>query len=443
MRSASEGDRRLEDDLRELIDDPRFRDYHRGPESTFNTFDVLRYADYEIRHSNVLAWLLRPADTHGIGARFLEWFVSYTNKQLEAANIDPLPKTDVAAANVDVSREQDHIDITVLFKKERCLIAIENKTGPASSDHLDQVRGYERKLRGKHEDHTVRSVLVTTSRDGSVDFAGIAHVGWKSVHKVIGEFFATGKFHSCSVRAFVRQYLDVVERWFQPTGDEGFKALLDEHRSILQQMRKILELDGDDGVGARMPEDRTGYRDSLVRLVKESGQDPKLLRKAVADYLKGQGCCTRFTHNATQGIYWLNWSNTDLADVTRSLGYEDFSLSWGMTFTYRRVCVGFYFYERPGEEREVHSPLNQLKEFIHATPVNRQEPSKYPMQDNGFGWLQIFDQELLSNDEIADMSRHEVKDEVIWRLGDFMGSDASEYRRIDDYFQCLAFRPDD
>ena len=39
----------------------------------------------------------------------------------------------------------------------------------------------------------------------------------------------------------------MVERWFHP-GGEGFKALLDDHRSILMEMRRVLERDGDDGV---------------------------------------------------------------------------------------------------------------------------------------------------------------------------------------------------
>ena len=58
----------MEADLRNLIDDPRFRAYHRElvKPREFNTFDVLRYSGCEIRHSNVLAWLIRPADTHGI-----------------------------------------------------------------------------------------------------------------------------------------------------------------------------------------------------------------------------------------------------------------------------------------------------------------------------------------------------------------------------------------
>jgi PD-(D/E)XK nuclease superfamily protein len=45
--------------------------------SSFNIFNVLKIADWEIRHSNVLAWLLDPADTLGLGHRFLRCFLSH------------------------------------------------------------------------------------------------------------------------------------------------------------------------------------------------------------------------------------------------------------------------------------------------------------------------------------------------------------------------------
>ena len=39
------------------------------------------------------------------------------------------------------------------------------------------------------------------------------------------------------------------------------------------------------------------------------------------------------------------------------------------------------------------------------------------------------------------MSISEGQDEVLQWLQDFMSSNESDYRRIDDYFRCLAFRP--
>ena len=39
--------------------------------SRFNIFRVLRADKHEIRHSNMLAWLFEPEESHGLGDRFL------------------------------------------------------------------------------------------------------------------------------------------------------------------------------------------------------------------------------------------------------------------------------------------------------------------------------------------------------------------------------------
>lgn len=205
-------------------------------------------------------------------------------------------------------------------------------------------------------------------------------------------------------------------------------------------MQQDLDKDGDDGLRRAVPADRKDYRDSFVRLVKESRQDPKGLRSAVADFLRGRGCATRPSHNS-QGVYWLNWgTNADLADVARARGCGDFFLSWGMTFTYHEVRAGFYLYQTGPEELAL---MDQLKGFMQATPINRHKRDQYPMKDTGYGWHQVYDQEILSKDELADMSRKDATDGVVRRLEDFIRSEDSEYRRIEDYLNCLAFRFDD
>jgi hypothetical protein len=44
--------------------------------STFNIFNVLRIENKEIRHSNALAWLIDPQESHGLGQIFLRRFLS-------------------------------------------------------------------------------------------------------------------------------------------------------------------------------------------------------------------------------------------------------------------------------------------------------------------------------------------------------------------------------
>ena len=99
--------------------------------------------------------------------------------------------------------------------------------------------------------------------------------------------------------------------------------------------------------------------------------------------------------------------------------------------------MDFVFYSESDKER---SFVDRLKGFMEKTPINRQKPDEYSVKDAGYGWERVYREEILSNEELVGMSAPEVKDEVIRRLGDLMDSDDSEYRRIDDYFQCLAFR---
>ena len=430
----------VDGELRRLIDDPRFREYHRDSlQREFNTFDVLWYADYEIRHSNVLAWLLQPAETHGIDGRILQWFVNHVNEQLKAADREPLPTVNLEAANVRVERELDYVDITIFFKKEQCLVAIENKTGPASSDHFNQVRGYEETLRGKYKSHTLKSVLLTTLPMESGDSSDIVQVGWKSVYEAIGSLQKDGVFHPGGVEAFVRQYRELLERQFGFTEGGDLKALLDDHHSILEKLLRLLERDGADSVGGKVPKDRTEYRDALVRLVQESSQDPKQLREAMADYLKSRGCKTWLTQtHKDPKWYSVNWTDKELEKTSWILGGKSNFLCWSMTFTHRNVVVGFYFHQS-GYKRGDPSPLDRLMRFMEDTPIDRLETDKYRIKDMGKGWHQVYHQPILSKDEFFDMSVFESRDEVLRRLKSFMDSNESDYRRIDDYFRCLTF----
>jgi hypothetical protein len=40
--------------------------------SVFNVFETLGLFHTEIRHSNVLAWLLKPQENHGLGESFFK-----------------------------------------------------------------------------------------------------------------------------------------------------------------------------------------------------------------------------------------------------------------------------------------------------------------------------------------------------------------------------------
>lgn len=91
----------------------------------FNLFETLSIVNTEIRHSNVLAWLLSPMETHGLKDYFVKHFVRTVyqeNKSLyKDSNIRPEDLYLWEYDNVDVYREAHQIDILLLDREHKSI----------------------------------------------------------------------------------------------------------------------------------------------------------------------------------------------------------------------------------------------------------------------------------------------------------------------------------
>ena len=59
----------------------------------FNLFRILRFEHGEIRHSNILAWLLQPEEAHGLKDLFLRrWLMRlfHESESADASYLDPV-----------------------------------------------------------------------------------------------------------------------------------------------------------------------------------------------------------------------------------------------------------------------------------------------------------------------------------------------------------------
>ncbi len=113
--------------------------------SSFNIFEVLRCAGHEIRHSNILAWLLDPRESHGLGHHFLQRFFAGLSDGsgrkadhpfCEEINGDKLQ-------SVTVRREWNNIDILLELRTTDCsmwVVCIENKF--TATQGLGQLKRY-------------------------------------------------------------------------------------------------------------------------------------------------------------------------------------------------------------------------------------------------------------------------------------------------------------
>ncbi len=127
----------------------------------FNLFDVLKISHYEIRHSNLLAWLLNPNETHGLGTLFLEGFIQRVLNGM-VTNVDVFGVLLMDYQSFTVFREWHNIDILAVSETEKFVLCIENKFG--SGEHDDQLNIYRDTVLGAFPDY--KHLFVFLSPEG-------------------------------------------------------------------------------------------------------------------------------------------------------------------------------------------------------------------------------------------------------------------------------------
>ena len=138
--------------------------------SQFNIFEALGIVRQEIRHSNFLAWLMNPAQTHGLGDSFLKGFLlktSVTARQLGIETISPIDVDVWDLSATEARREWKNIDITLLDESRKFVCVIENKV--RSSEHSDQLRRYREIVETEFPDYTRHYVLLNVNGEEPSD----------------------------------------------------------------------------------------------------------------------------------------------------------------------------------------------------------------------------------------------------------------------------------
>ena len=130
----------------------------------FNIFDVLKISRTEIRHSNLLSWLIDPNESHGLGDSFLYGIIVLLSKELDQRTALHLLSTDLYSYTV--FREWNHIDILLLSHQNRVVLAIENKVGAhehnSGNSEESQLITYKNKITSHYYDYTKNLYLFDT-----------------------------------------------------------------------------------------------------------------------------------------------------------------------------------------------------------------------------------------------------------------------------------------
>ncbi len=110
----------------------------------FNLFDILKITRTEIRHSNLLAWLLTPNENHGLSDSIIKGFIQFAVTSFTDNNNDIFGALLMDFRSFNVLREWHHVDVLAVSDKEKYVLCIENKID--SGEHNNQLAHYQKTL---------------------------------------------------------------------------------------------------------------------------------------------------------------------------------------------------------------------------------------------------------------------------------------------------------
>lgn len=186
--------------------------------SSFNIFDVLKISKVEIRHSNMLGWLLDPNENHGLGDSFLMGLIQ---KYFTDANINNLNIFDCLLSNTDtfsVFREWNNIDVLLVSETEQIIVAIENKVGShehETTGHISQLTKYRQILDKYYKNYS--KILLYLSPDGEEpkepenNFWQV--ITYSSVVEILNSIYQDKKKELMpEVQLLIENYMDTIKR---------------------------------------------------------------------------------------------------------------------------------------------------------------------------------------------------------------------------------------
>ena len=182
----------------------------RSDGDALNVFEVLGITNTEIRHSNMIAWLMRPNGSHGLGDYVLTALIEHAGG--------------IAPENMDdfrIMRESDNIDILAASAKNHLTLAIENKVW--SGEHDDQLARYRETVERRYPDHEHLYLFLSplgTPPEGEDDREVWVPIDYRVLLGIV-----EGAMGGCEIsdkaRMLIGDYVDSVRRHI--VGDESLQ----------------------------------------------------------------------------------------------------------------------------------------------------------------------------------------------------------------------------
>lgn len=178
----------------------------------FNPFKVLKIDSMEIRHSNIISWLLDPNGNHALGDKFLKKILSEIILISENTNFGKSPMEIYSGdfQDTQIYREWNHIDIMAVSEKNKTVLVIENKI--YSTEHDDQLIRYLKIVNCKFKDYDIIPVYLTLEGSKATSSQDWTTFDYGSIYKILKNIINLYKDNlNDKIIDFINYYLKTLE----------------------------------------------------------------------------------------------------------------------------------------------------------------------------------------------------------------------------------------
>lgn len=207
----------------------------------FNIFSSLGIINQEIRHSNFLAWLLDPNETHNVSDYFITSFLKLAtynnanqNPELSLIDIDTLD-----LSKIQVFREWNNIDVLLVDDEQKLVCVIENKVD--SKEHSNQLLKYRKVVESNYPDYRKLYVYLTVQGEEPESEKIYIPISYNEVSILIENLLERkGTQLNDEIIVFIKHYNEMVKRYIMEESEvqELCEQLYKKHKKALDLIFK-------------------------------------------------------------------------------------------------------------------------------------------------------------------------------------------------------------
>ncbi len=223
----------------------------------FNIFEALGAVRQELRHSDFLAFLLNPAEKHGLGDLFLKRFLMQVLSNAERPPLSPIAIDTITLNDTLIEREKDHIDILIHDTGQKLVCLIANKID--SGEHGDQLTRYLRLTRERFSDRDTRFIPIYLTPEGDeAPNTAYLTISYSNLADLIDRVQQSqASIMGSDANTMLRHYVAMLRRHI--VSDSNIADLC---RQIYRQHKTAIDL-----IIEHIPDLRQGIADFLMELI--------------------------------------------------------------------------------------------------------------------------------------------------------------------------------